>query len=388
MKKEAGLYVHIPFCDHKCIYCDFYSIIKDDNKQVYLDNLKHEIDHFANRFSDSHRFKTIYFGGGTPSLVEPEYLGEIITHLKNSFEVSPEAEITMETNPGTVSLEKLIAFREQGINRISIGIQSFDADDLKFLTRIHNADAAIRTVNDAAKAGFGDISLDLIFNLPGQTLEKWRKNLEIATSLPITHISAYSLILERGTILNKMVLKGEVEIQDEEIDSRLYELTMDHLAEHGFQHYEVSNYCKPGYECKHNMIYWDCENYLSFGTSAHSYMEGKRWWNYSALSIYNSSVQNRGEAVAGSEELTENDLYEEYVMLGLRGRGLKINRELSGSEPDFSQIGSGLPATWFDERANIIEPLIVENKLIWEGEFLKLTRDGYHVCDEIVERLL
>jgi len=388
MKKEAGIYVHIPFCDHKCIYCDFYSIIKDDAKAVYFENLKREIDHFSARFSDTHCFKTIYFGGGTPSLVEPEYLGGIIEHLKSRFEVSPGAEITMETNPGTVSREKLEAFHRQGINRISIGIQSFDPDDLKFLTRIHDAEAAIRTVHDAAAAGFSDISIDLIFNLPGQTLEKWQKNLEIATSLPITHISAYSLILERGTILNKMVLKGEVDIQDEEIDSRLYELTMDYLADKGFQHYEVSNYCEPGFECKHNMIYWDCENYLSFGTSAHSYMEGKRWWNFSALSIYNTAIQGKGEAVAGSEILSDEDLYEEYVMLGLRGRGLKNNKDSLLTETDSVRSGSGLPPAWFDERANIIVPLLSQGKLVWEGEMLKLTREGYHVCDEIVERLL
>ncbi len=388
MKKEAGIYVHIPFCDHKCIYCDFYSIIKDDNKSSYLSNLKREIDHFAREFSDSHIFRTIYFGGGTPSLVEPEYLGEIISHLKNSFEVTPGAEITLETNPGTVSREKLAAFRKQGINRISIGIQSFDPDDLKFLTRIHDADAAIRTVHDAAAAGFKDISIDLIFNLPGQDLTRWQRNLEIATSLPITHISAYSLILEKGTILNKMVLKGEVEIQDEEIDSQLYELTMDFLAAEGFSHYEVSNYCKPGYECKHNTIYWDCENYLSFGTSAHSYMEGKRWWNYSALSIYNSAVEKRGEAVAGSELLTAEDLYEEYVMLALRSKGLKRNGSSTLSALESVERGEGLPDAWFEERAGIIVPLIAQERLVWDSDLLRLTRNGFSVCDEIVERLL
>jgi len=372
--KEAGLYVHIPFCDHKCIYCDFYSIIKDDNKTIYLDCLKREINHFTEIYSDTHHFETIYFGGGTPSLVEPEYLGSIIQHLKEKFLVSSSAEITMETNPGTVSLEKLKEFRKVGINRISIGIQSFDEDDLKFLTRIHTSEAAIQTVKDAATAGFSDISLDLIFNLPGQTKAKWLKNLEIAVSLPVTHISAYSLILEKGTILNKMVLKGEIEMQDEEIDSELYETTMDFLSEHGFSHYEVSNYCKPGFECKHNRIYWDCKNYLSFGTSAHSYMDGKRWWNYSALSIYNATVEKRNIAIAGDELLSENDLYEESIMLGLRSRGLNLN--------------SPSKSNWFQKRKQIIEGLIEAGKMIKEGNWIKLTRDGFLVCDEIVERLL
>lgn len=372
--KNAGLYVHIPFCDHKCIYCDFYSIIKEDNKSLYLTCLTSEIDHFSGIFSKTHQFETIYFGGGTPSLVEPEYLGAIINHLKKNFIVSSDAEITMETNPGTVSLEKLRQFRSVGINRISIGIQSFDEDDLKFLTRIHSAESAIQTVKDAENAGFSDISLDLIFNLPGQSKEKWLRNLEIAVSLPITHISAYSLILERGTILNKMVLKGEVEMQDEEIDSELYETTMDFLAEKGFEHYEVSNYCKPGFECRHNQIYWDCKNYLSFGTSAHSYMDGKRWWNYSALSIYNAAVQKRNEAVAGSELLSENDLYEESIMLGLRSRGLSLD------SPEMQD--------WYGDRRLIIDGLISAGKVFLEGNNLKLTRDGFLVCDEIVERLL
>lgn len=372
--KNAGLYVHIPFCDHKCIYCDFYSIIKEDNKSLYLTCLKNEIEHFSEIFSKTHKFDTIYFGGGTPSLVEPEYLGSIINHLKQNFFVSSDAEITMETNPGTVDLEKLRQFRRIGINRISIGIQSFDEDDLKFLTRIHSAESAIQTVKDAQNAGFTDISLDLIFNLPGQSKEKWLRNLEIAATLPITHISAYSLILERGTILNKMVLKGEVEMQDEEIDSELYEITMDFLAEKGFEHYEVSNYCKPGFECRHNQIYWDCKNYLSFGTSAHSYMDGERWWNYSALSIYNAAVQKRNEAVAGSEKLSENDLYEESIMLGLRSRGLCLD------SPEMQD--------WYAGRRLIIDGLISAGKVCLEGNNLKLTRNGFLVCDEIVERLL
>jgi oxygen-independent coproporphyrinogen-3 oxidase len=313
--------------------------------------------------------------------VEPEYLGEIIEYLKKRFEVIPEAEITMETNPGTVSIEKLTLFRQLGINRISIGIQSFDDNDLKFLTRIHSANTAIKTVYDAKTAGFDDISIDLIFNLPGQTKRRWKKNLRIVCELPITHISAYSLILEKGTILNKMVIKGEVEIQNEEIDSQLYELAMDFLAEKGFDHYEVSNYCIPGYQCKHNQIYWDGKNYLSFGTSAHSYINGTRWWNYTALSIYNSAVLKRGEAVAGSEVLTNKDIYEESLMLGLRSRGVKLE---SISEESRSQ-SHGVTKS---QSHRVIQELIKQEKMVLEGDTLRLTRDGFLVCDEIVQRLL
>ncbi|MCK7525880.1 MAG: radical SAM family heme chaperone HemW [Ignavibacteriales bacterium] len=228
--KNCALYIHIPFCDHKCIYCDFYSIITSDNVQSFLTALKKEIEYFSKLYSKDRIFTSIFFGGGTPSLMEPQYLKEILDHLKKYFNVDENAEITMETNPGTVDKAKLKQFKETGINRISIGIQSFDEEELKFLTRIHDKQTAIQTVNTAADIGFENISVDLIFNLPNQTKEKWINNLETAIQLPIKHISTYSLILERGTILNKMVLDKKVTMQDDDYDADLYETTIDFLA--------------------------------------------------------------------------------------------------------------------------------------------------------------
>ena len=220
--KETAIYIHIPFCDHKCIYCDFYSIISYENVSVYLTALKKEIEFYSAQYSTGRKIISIYFGGGTPSFMEPDYISEIISHVKKFFDVKDDAEITIETNPGTVDKVKLNKFNSAGINRISIGIQSFDNDDLKFLTRIHDSQTAIQTVNDAKEAGFENISIDLIFNLPGQTKEKWKLNLEQAVNLPIMHISAYSLILEKGTILNKMVLDGKIKLQDDDYDAELY----------------------------------------------------------------------------------------------------------------------------------------------------------------------
>ena len=217
--KNSALYIHIPFCDHKCIYCDFYSIITKDNIPSFLNSLKNEIDYYSDLYSKDRYFTTIYFGGGTPSLMETGYISEIIDYLNKNFSISENPEITLETNPGTVNQNKLKDFFIAGINRLSIGIQSFDEDDLKFLTRIHDKTTAIDTVYNAVKAGFKNISTDLIFNLPGQTKAKWLDNLKIAVGLPVKHISAYSLILERGTILNKMVLDGKVKIQDEDYDA-------------------------------------------------------------------------------------------------------------------------------------------------------------------------
>jgi oxygen-independent coproporphyrinogen III oxidase len=199
--KQSALYIHIPFCDHKCIYCDFYSIITSDNIRPFFTSLKKEIDFYSEKFKYDHHFTSIFFGGGTPSLMCPDDIKDIVSYLKEKFIIGENAEITLETNPGTVTEEKLNHFIEAGINRISIGIQSFDDNDLKFLTRIHDKQTAINTVLSAGKAGLNNINIDLIFNIPGQSKEKWLKNLSEAVQLPVTHISAYSLILERGTIL-------------------------------------------------------------------------------------------------------------------------------------------------------------------------------------------
>ena len=231
----------------------------------------------------------------------------------------------METNPGTVNKDKLKEFLNSGINRISIGIQSFNEEELKFLTRIHDKKTAIRTVFNVLEAGFKNISVDMIFNLPGQTKEIWTNNLEIAASLPIQHISAYSLILEKGTILNKMVLDGKVKIQEDDYDADLYEITIDYMEQKGFNQYEVSNFAKPGYECLHNNAYWRYKNYLGFGTSAHSFVNNIRWWNYSSLKMYKAEIETKGSAEANHEIITPEENIEEYIMLALRSNGIEIS---------------------------------------------------------------
>ncbi|HSL88755.1 MAG TPA: radical SAM family heme chaperone HemW, partial [Ignavibacteriaceae bacterium] len=235
MKNNCSIYIHIPFCDHKCIYCDFYSIITSDNVDNFLTSLSKEIKFFAEKYSNGREFSSIFFGGGTPSLMKADYIKTILGELNNNFNISGDAEITIETNPGTVYLKKLKEFRQSGINRISIGIQSFNENELKFLTRIHDKETAIQTVYNAVDAGFENINIDLIFNLPGQTKERWQSNLHTAVSLPITHLSAYSLILEQGTILNKMVLDGKVKIQDADYDAELYKSTIEFLIKSGFK---------------------------------------------------------------------------------------------------------------------------------------------------------
>lgn len=377
MKNNSALYIHIPFCDHKCIYCDFYSIITSDNVDNFLTALKKEIGYFSDKYSDGRIFTSVFFGGGTPSLMNSDYINIIIDELNNNFSITQEAEITLETNPGTVDLIKLKEFREAGINRISIGIQSFNEDELKFLTRIHDKQTAINTVYNAVDAGFENISIDLIFNLPGQTKKQWKSNLNIAASLPVKHISAYSLILERGTILNKMVLDGSVKIQDDDYDADLYELTIEHLVKSGFIQYEVSNFALPGFECEHNKAYWEHREYLGFGTSAHSFIDGKRWWNYSSLKRYLTEIEVNNHAIMNEESLTTKQKHNEYVMLALRSNGLNIINYKKKFDDD-----------WINRNYGYFKTLKNENFLTMNNNLIKLTGKGYSVCDEILKNIL
>ncbi len=372
--KETALYIHIPFCDHKCIYCDFYSIITSDNIGNFLSSIKKEIQYYSEIYSSDRQFTSIFFGGGTPSLMMPQYISEILNELSKNYIITKDVEITLETNPGTVDKEKLKDFHNAGINRISIGIQSFKESDLKFLTRIHDRDTAIRTVNAAYDAGLQNINIDLIFNLPGQSKQNWLDNLEQAVSLPVTHISAYSLILERGTILNKMVIDGKVKIQDEDHDADLYESTIEFMESKGFHQYEVSNFARNGFECLHNKAYWRYRDYLSFGPSAHSFVNGKRWWNFSSLKKYISEIESNGNAVSGHEKPDANQQFEEYIMLALRSNGI-----------DKIEMSNLFGDEWLKTNRLKLNQLLQNNFLAEDDNYIKMTKYGYAVCDEIIK---
>jgi len=272
-----------------------------------------------------------------------------------------------------VNKEKLYSFLQTGVNRLSVGVQSFDDDDLKFLTRIHNSETAKATITGAVEAGFENISLDLIFNLPKQTKEKWLKNLSEAVKLPIKHISAYSLILERGTILNKMVLDGKVKISGSDFDAELYETTIQFLSDNNFLQYEVSNFCMPGFECRHNLSYWRYRDYIGFGPSAHSFVGDRRWWNYSALNYYLRNIDKENNAIRGGENLSKLEKLEEYILLTLRSNGL-----------DLKELNNMFGSEWIDSNSEFISELIKDGYLIRKNNFLKFTAKGYSLCDEIL----
>jgi oxygen-independent coproporphyrinogen-3 oxidase len=376
----SGIYIHIPFCERKCIYCDFYSVENLNLVDRFTESLLKEIEIFsieADFFNDS-IFDTIYFGGGTPSLLEPAQIEKILNKLSQSFKISSNPEITLETNPGTVDKRKLLEFKNLGVNRISFGVQSFFDDDLKFLGRIHTGEDAFKCVNDSFEVGFENVSIDLIFGLPGQTVEKWLENLKLAVSLNVPHISAYNLIVERGTPLHELFSLGKVEIPEDEIQAQLYERTIDFLENAGYVHYEVSNYAFEGFESRHNLKYWQYENYIGFGPSAHSFWINKRWWNFANLNKYINALDLGKIPVANFEILDEEKMIEEFIYLGLRSKGINVAR--FKGKFGFEFVDGDIK----DE----IEELERAGYITIEDDFIKLTPKGFLLCDEIVLRLI
>ena len=305
----VSLYLHLPFCVRKCRYCDFLSGPYDAAvRRRYLRALETEIRLSAETFGNGNErlsADTVFLGGGTPSLLDADELAHLMAVLSESFRILPGAEITMECNPGTVDREKLLAFREAGINRLSIGVQSFRDEELKLLGRIHTAEEAKQCVLDARWAGFDNISLDLISALPGQNIDQWMESLREAVALAPEHISAYSLILEDGTPLKEAALEGKLpRLPDEDEDRKMYHETRSFLAEHGYHRYEISNYAKKGFESRHNSGYWTGHPYLGFGIGAASFYAGCRWSHTRSMTSYLQALENAG-ASAGA--LTKSD---------------------------------------------------------------------------------
>jgi oxygen-independent coproporphyrinogen III oxidase len=372
----AGIYLHIPFCEKKCIYCDFYSEVNYKDKDIFGQLLVREIKMYE-RYFDAEKIETIYFGGGTPSLLEPIQVDSILSFIFKNFKMGKRPEITFEVNPGTVDSEKLSNYKKIGINRLSIGVQSFNDDDLKFLSRIHTVADALDCYESAMISGFENISIDLIFGLPTQTIGSWVKNLERAIDLKPQHISAYNLNVEENTPLFKMVETNQVVKLSEDTEIRMFEETMSKLTSSGFQQYEVSNYAVPDFESRHNTNYWNYSNYYGFGPSAHSFLNNKRWWNVRSIFSYYSRIDNNILPVEGGETLEKSQQISEIIMLGLRSKGvdmLKLKAELG-----------------FDFLLNFNKTVtaMVENHLgSLSDRYFSLTRKGILVSDEISRKLL
>jgi oxygen-independent coproporphyrinogen III oxidase len=372
-----GLYIHIPFCEHKCVYCDFYSIEQSDGYDRFVTALIREMQMTSERYGSGDTFTSVFFGGGTPSLLSPAQLERIVHALTSVFSVAPEAEWTAEANPGTVDRDKLKAYRAIGINRLSIGVQSFASRDLAFLTRIHSAEDARRSVTDARRAGFENLSIDLIFSLPGQSVDTWTGNLREAILLEPDHIASYSLTYEPGTELYRMLQTKQVTPVPDDDDASLYEHTMETLEGAGYRQYEISNYALPGRECVHNVTYWNHEEYIGFGPSAHSYRNGYRYWNVRSVDGYLARI-DRDELPRGNRELlTTTQLVEEEIFLGLRWRGIDLNR---------------LQATYrYDllaEKGREVQDFVDRRLVYLEEGMVRLTRSGKSFADMIAAELM
>lgn len=312
----AGIYIHVPFCKTRCIYCDFYTGTDNSKRKQYVDAVLKELE-VRKDYVEEEVIRTIYFGGGTPSQLNSEEFGRIFNTVYQYYDVASDAEITFEANPDDLTVDFFDSIADQPFNRLSIGIQTFDDGELKFLNRRHSAQAAIDAVKLAQDRGFSNISIDLIYGLPDQTIETWRRNLDVALSLDIQHISAYHLIYEEKTALYRMLKKHKVEEIDEDLSNDMFSLLIDHLRKGGFEHYEISNFAMNGAYSKHNTSYWSGEKYLGIGPSAHSYNGKDRTWNVSSLTKYINALE-KNKLDVEFEMLDIDKQYNDFILTGLR----------------------------------------------------------------------
>ncbi len=321
----AGIYIHIPFCKNACHYCNFHFSTSFKFKDMFLDCLLKEIElqknflnNFAEKTNSSKRLiDTLYFGGGTPGVLKTEEIKIIIDSLNQFFDFVPDAEITLEANPEDLSFNKILQLKQSGINRLSIGIQSFQHNDLKYLNRVHSPETAICAINNAFKAGFENISVDLIYGIPDLSNKKWEENLLKLIELQVPHISPYCLTIEPKTPLNVFIKKGKTSGVNEKTANEHFKLMLALLKKYNYLHYEISNFGKPGYLSKHNINYWERGPYLGLGPSAHSFDKTCRYWNISNTEQYIKQI-TKGKVPFEKENINIKDTYNEYVMLSLR----------------------------------------------------------------------
>jgi len=386
-KPELELYLHIPFCARKCAYCDFLSFaVPERAYDVYVEKLIEEL-HSQSRVFGEYQVTSVFIGGGTPSLLPAELMAGLLGVLQGCFTILPEAEITIEANPGTLTMEKLETYLEGGVNRLSIGLQSGDDTELKMLGRIHSYDEFLKSYQRARQAGFTNINVDLMSGLPGQTLLSWKNTLRKIMMLKPEHISAYSLILEEGTPFFERYTScpgGESpphlrSAEYEETDREMYHLTKELLADQGYGRYEISNYAKPGYECRHNLGYWTGVEYLGLGLGASSYTHGYRYHNTVDLNEYLSlDLGQPGIASRDIQELSMEEHMEEFMFLGLR-----LMQGVSGSE-FLSRFGQNM----WNVYGTVLEKLTEQGLLAVEAPFIRLTDLGIDVSNMVLSEFL
>jgi oxygen-independent coproporphyrinogen-3 oxidase len=371
----SSIYVHIPLCKSRCSYCDFYSSTNQTNKELLLESICKEIQ-LRHDYLTAEPVNTIYFGGGTPSLLSPEEIGIVLKTIKESFPCDLK-EVTIEVNPDDISSDYIRDITALSINRISMGIQSFRQEDLVRLNRRHTAQQAIDAVKICRAAGLNNISIDLMYGLPSQSVEQWKKNLEIAMGLNITHLSAYHLTYEEGTKLYSQKENGEIDPVNEDVSEQMFLMLRDITKENGFIHYEISNFSKPGMQSQHNSSYWNDIPYLGVGPSAHSYNGKSRQWNIANTAAYIHAIQNN-LTFFELEQLTPDDKYNELIITSLRTcEGIPVDH-----------ITSSFGEKYLSHCLRNAEKFIQNGLLEFIDKKLRLTQKGIFVSDGIITDLL
>jgi len=374
LPEPDALYIHVPFCVRKCHYCDFVSYpYCEADASLYLENLRREMELLAEELKQQ-LWHTVFIGGGTPTCLSTPELLAIIALVNEHFNLTSQLEFTIEANPGTIDTAKLYALRQAGVNRLSLGAQSFKGSNLKMLGRIHTPEQTSLGIRHAREAGFDNLNLDLIFELPGQTLEEWKLDLEQALAFEPEHISAYSLQLEEHTLLKRQVDNGILQICAEEQGLAMYQYAAAILTTAGFEHYEISNFAKPGYKCKHNLVYWHNEAFLGLGPAAHSRRAMNRWANESSLASYTAKLQAGILPRVWQEQITlANDIFE-TVFLALRmtkGLDLEYFKKRFARSPE--QVYSG-----------VAESLVTQGLLECGDDHWRLTPRGRELANWVM----
>jgi len=372
----AGIYIHVPFCKSRCIYCDFYSTTSSALQSRYVDAVCRELTERKD-YLHGEPIKTVYFGGGTPSQLERVNFERIFETISSVYGLNDASEITLEANPDDLSPQYLEDLSRLPFNRLSMGIQTFRDDTLKLLNRRHNSMQAIQAVKDARTFGFDNISIDLMYGLPGQTPESWESDLDKAISLDVEHISAYHLTYEKNTRLYRLLESGKVAETDEENSIQFFQMLRDKLSDAGYEQYEISNFCKPGKESRHNSSYWNETSYLGAGPSAHSFDGVSRQWNTASLADYLSGIEQE-KRYSEREVLGKNDRYNDLILTSLRTRkGLNLQKLVDEYDEDYLRYCRRMARKHIE--AGNLE--MMDNQL-------RLTSTGIFVSDGIITDLL
>ncbi len=371
-------YIHIPFCSHICYYCDFNKVfIEGQPVDEYIELLIREMELTKQKYNIQ-PLETLYVGGGTPSSLNPQQMERLLDGIHEYLPLQKGAEFTMELNPDDGTPELLSVMKEGGVNRLSMGVQTFNNDLLKAIGRKHTKETAIRTIENARKVGFENMSIDLIFRLPKQTIADFEESLKMAMALDLPHYSIYSLILEQKTVFYNLMRQGKLPLprQDEEAD--MFELAMKTMEEFGRHHYEISNYALDGYESRHNLHYWKADEYFAFGAGAHGYVNGVRYRNRGPIQHYLKAIAEDGHARLNEEHLTKVEMMEEEFFLGLRKKsGVSIKR----FEEKFGM-------SFADTYGDIVEKLQADGLLVKDPEVVRMTKRGLFLGDSVAEQFI